>query len=338
MIRLGFDSYSIRAFRWKAPQILDYASSLKLDTVQISSVGEYESTEPAYLEKVKDHASKLGITIDAGTGCICPTSSSYGPKGKDPIQYILEGLRVAHAVGSPSMRCFLGSRPDRFGPVPIDSHIEATIKVFKSVRQQALDLGVKIALENHNGDLQGRDVKTIIEESGKDFVGSCLDLGNPFWLAEHPLVTLETLGQYVVTTHVRDTAVYEHPQGCAFQWVALGEGSLDWAPIMAKYRDLCPNAPMQLEIITGRPPVVIPYLDAAFWKAFPNKRAADFARFVALVKSGHPFEKFMVIEDGRKPLPPEFAAALKEQQKIDLERSLEFAKTKLDVGVRWRTA
>jgi hypothetical protein len=46
----------------------------------------------------------------------------------------------------------------------------------------------------------------------------------------------------------------------------------------------------------------------------------------------------MVIEDGAKPLPPEYAAALKEQQRVDLERSLEFAKKNLDAGVRWREA
>ena len=160
----------------------------KLDTVQISSVGDYESIEPAFLEKVKNHAAERGIAIDGGTGCVCPTSSSYRPKEKDPVAYTLEGLRVAHAVGATGMRCFLGSRPDRLGPVPIEAHMEATVKVFRAVRQQALDLNVKIALENHNGDLEARQVKTIIEESGKDFVGSCLDAGNPFFLAEDPLM------------------------------------------------------------------------------------------------------------------------------------------------------
>lgn len=48
-IKLGFDTYSLRAFRWKAPQLLDYAAGLKLDTIQISSLGDYESLEPAYL-------------------------------------------------------------------------------------------------------------------------------------------------------------------------------------------------------------------------------------------------------------------------------------------------
>ena len=39
-IKLGFDSYSIRAFQWKAIQLLDYAAGLKLDTVQLSSLGD----------------------------------------------------------------------------------------------------------------------------------------------------------------------------------------------------------------------------------------------------------------------------------------------------------
>lgn len=336
-MQLGFDSYSVRSFRWKATQLIDYAASLKLDTVQISSVDDYESTDPAHLDHLKKYAADRGIAIDAGTGCICPTSSSYNPKTKDPIQYILQGLRVAHSVGAKGMRCFLGSRPDRTGALPIEAHMEATVKVFKAVRQQAMDMGVKIALENHNGDLMASEVKTIIEEAGKEYVGSCLDFGNPFWLVEHPMVTLETLAPYVVTTHLRDTAVYEHPRGCAFQWTALGDGSIDWAPIMEKYRALCPNAPMQLEIITGRPPAVLPYLEPGFWKAFPTANAANFARFVALVKQGHPFEKFMVITDGLKPQPPAFAAALQEQQRIDLERSLEFAKKKLDAGIHWRS-
>src|ERR1035441_7282343 len=50
-IRLGFDSFSIRAFEWKAIQMLDYAAGLKLDTVNLSSLGDYENLEPAYLQR-----------------------------------------------------------------------------------------------------------------------------------------------------------------------------------------------------------------------------------------------------------------------------------------------
>ena len=80
--------------------MLDYAAGLKLDTVQLSSLGDYESLEPAYLQRVKEHAARVGIAIDAGIGCICPSSPAYNKKEGEPAEYVARGLRVAHAVGS----------------------------------------------------------------------------------------------------------------------------------------------------------------------------------------------------------------------------------------------
>jgi sugar phosphate isomerase/epimerase len=332
-IRLGFDSFSIRAFNWKAIQLLDYAAGLKLDTVQLSSLGDFESLDPAYLQKVKDHAASASVSIDAGIGCICSSSQSWNPKEGNPAQYLLKGLRVAKAVGASIMRCFMGSGADRRGAQPIEAHMENAIQALRSVRQQALDLGVKIALENHAGDMQAREVRTIIEESGKDFAGSCLDSGNPMWVAEDPLVTLEILGPYVLTTHIRDSAVFEHPRGAATQWVALGDGSVDFRKFVDAYRKTCPRAAMQLEIITGRRPDVLPYLEPDFWKAFPKTPAWEFARFLALAKSGRPFMGAMVIGGAGKQ-PPAIETALKEQQRVDLERSIAYAKKTLGVGIR----
>src|SRR5947207_10746209 len=201
------------------------------------------------------------------------------------------------------MRCYMGSADDRLGEGGIERHMETTIKLFRGVRAEALDIGVKIAIENHAGDMQARETRTVIEESGKDFVASCLDTGNPVWCIEDPFVTLETLAPYVVTTHVRDSVVFEHARGAAVQWVALGDGNVDLPRFVEQFRKLCPKAAMQLEIITGRPPRVMPYLEADFWKAFPKMPAWEFARFVSMAKSGRPFMGAMVIEDvpGNKP-------------------------------------
>jgi hypothetical protein len=197
---------------------------------------------------------------------------------------------------------------------------------------------VKIALENHAGDMQAREVRTIIEEAGKDLVGSCLDTGNPMWVVEDPMVTLEVLAPYVVTSHVRDSVVYEHPRGAAAEWVALGDGIIDLKSFVARFHELCPHAAIQLEIITGRPPQVLPYLEIDFWKAFPKANAAEFARFVALARRGHPFSGFMVIEDGARQPAEEFKAALREQQRVDLERSFAYARKSLGIGMKWREA
>jgi hypothetical protein len=226
----------------------------------------------------------------------------------------------------------MGSQLDRFSGRPLDELMDALVKNFKSVRSKALDLGVKIAIENHK-DLQAWQVKQVIEEAGSDFVGSNLDFGNPTYVMENPSTTLEVLGPYAVTTHVRDTAVYEDRRGAAVQWTALGDGSVDFKAIVARYQQLCPNASFQLEIITGRPPQILPYLDPEFWKTFQGMPASSFASFLALAKSGHPFEGHMVIEDreGRAPAP-QFRDALIYQQRYDLERSFKYAKEKLGVG------
>jgi len=243
---------------------------------------------------------------------------------------------VAKAVGAKSMRCFLGGSADRVGEPGIEAHMENTIKVFRSVRSEALDLGVKIAIENHDGDMQAREVRTLIEESGKDFVGSTLDTGNPLWVVEDPLVTLEVLAPYAVTTHIRDSVLFEHPRGAAGQWVALGDGQIDFVRFVELFRKWCPQSSMQLEVITGRPPRVIPYLEPDFWKPFPKALSSEFARFVALAKAGHPYMGAMVIEDVAGQQNPIMNEALKEQQRLDLERSLEYARKKLNVGVNWR--
>jgi sugar phosphate isomerase/epimerase len=338
-IKLGFDTYSLRAFNWKAFQLLDYAASQKTDAIQISSLGDYESLDPAHLQKVRDKAEQLGIMIDAGTGCICPLSKSWGTHAGTGRDSILEGLRVAKQVNARSVRCFMGSMLDRrTNDDSLERCMEETIKVFRSVKSEAQDLNVKIALENHAGDMQAREVLTIIQESGADFVGACLDTGNPMWVMENPLVTMEVLGPHVLTTHVRDSAVFEHPQGAAAQWVAMGDGDVDLAGLVALHQKLCPQAAMHLEIITGRPPQVLPYFDTAFWKWFQKTPASEFVRFVDLAKHGHPFMGVMVIEDSAtaKKLP-EFQAALKEQQRVDLERSFDYARQSLGVGIKWRT-
>jgi len=339
-IRLGFDTYSLRAFRWKALQLLDYAAAQKLDTVQISDLADYESLEPAYLSRVRDRGKELGLVLDGGMGCICPLSKGYHSKKPSAREAVLEGLKASQAIGATSMRCFMGSSEDRLSEErPIEQLMEETIRVCRSVKSEAQDLNVKIALENHAGDLQAREVLTIIQESGPDYVAACLDTGNPMWVMEDPVVTMEVLGPHVVTTHVRDSCVFEHPRGAAAQWVALGDGNVDLTKVVELHRKLCPNAGMQLEIITGRPPRVLPFYEQDFWRFFPKANASEFARFVNLARGGHPFMGTMVIEDAAKMRDvPAYAEALREQQKIDLERSFEYAKRTLGVGIKGREA
>jgi hypothetical protein len=235
-------------------------------------------------------------------------------------------------VGATCTRVFIGSFAERTGAVPLDVHTENTLKVLKAVRSQALDAGVKIAIENH-GDYQAWELRELIETAGKDYVAACLDSGNAVTVIEDPLVTLEVLGPYVVTTHIRDSAVFEHPRGAVTQWVALGEGSVDFKQFFDRYRQLCPSAGVQLEILMGGAPRVVPFLERDFWKAFPRARAPEFARFLKLARAGQPFMGSMIVARSGQG-PEAYDAALREQQRVDLDRSLAYARKTLGIGLK----
>jgi len=106
---------------------------------------------------------------------------------------------------------------------------------------------------------------------------------------------------------------------------------------MDRARALVPNVYVYIKPITGRPPEVLPYLEPDFWKLFPKARASEFARFLAMAKQGSPYEGHVVIEDLQgRPTPPQFVEAVKFQQKDHMQRSVQYAKDKLNLGRRWR--
>ena len=130
-------------------------------------------------------------------------------------------------MGSPLVRTLMASDRAALPPGPVEQHIETMIKLFRAVRSQAMDAGVKFALENHK-DLLCWQTRQVIEGAGKEFVGSYLDTGNPVFVMEDPMETVETLGPVAVTFHLRDSVVYETRNGIAVQWVPLGDGVVDF--------------------------------------------------------------------------------------------------------------
>jgi sugar phosphate isomerase/epimerase len=330
---IGLNTYCLRAMRWDDANLLDYTDGLKLDAVFLQDSLDAKAMEPAHWKEVRDNASRRNLHLETGGGGIFPKS----PDAFDStVAGIRQNIERAKAMGSPIVRCVMASERSALPPGPIEQHMESLIKVLRAVRSQVMDAGLKIAMETHK-DLQAWEYKTVIETAGKEFVGSYIDTGNPVFVLEHPMTTLETLAPYALTLHLRDSVVYEHPRGVAVQWVPLGEGVVDFKAIITRAKELCPNVYVYIKPITGRPPQVLPFLETEYWRLYPKARSADFARFLALMKQGRPYEGHMVIEDlpGRQT-PEYFAAAVQFQQREHMERSVDYAKKVLDLGNRWR--
>jgi 3-oxoisoapionate decarboxylase len=288
-VKLGIDLFSLRSQKWTPFQYLDYCAARRVQVVHFSETRFLGSLDPANLRKVREHAGKLGLQVEIGMKSICPSSKMFDPSMGSAEQQLTRMIDAAKIIGSPIVRAVLGSADDR-RPGPIETHIEDTVRVLRSIRSKAMGEGIKIAIENHAGDMQARELKTLIEKAGPEFVGVCLDSGNPLWTLEDPHLTLDVLHPYVLTSHVRDSAVWKVPQGAAVTWVQMGRGNVDIDSYVRKYVELCPGRALSMEsILLG--PRIFPYRDATFWNAYRQMPAWEFVRYLEIAERGKPYKE-----------------------------------------------
>ena len=285
-IKLGIDIFSIRSSSWTPIQFLDYSAKLGAQVVHFSETRFLGGLDEANLRRVREHAGQLGVEVEIGRLSICPSSKMFKPADGTAEQQLTRMIGAAGVVGSKIVRAVMGGMDDR-KTAPIAQHIEDTVKVLHNVRSRARDASVRIAIENHAGDMQSQELKMLVEEAGSDFVGVCLDSGNPLWTLEDPHVALETLAPYVLTSHMRDSAVWRAPDGAEVSWVRMGEGNVGIADYIRSYISLCPGRPISQETIVFGPRL-FPYRDPAFWDAYRDIPAWQFARFENLAERGKP--------------------------------------------------
>ena len=324
-IKLGFDNFAVRAMGWKAPQLLDYAAQLRCDALFISDIDSYDSLEDGALREVRKKAADLGIELYAGGWSICPTSVRFKKNWGTADEHLLTGIRVAKALGSPVYRVILGGGDDRKTPGGIRARMADTVQVLKACRQQALDSGVKVAIENHAGDLHSWELRDLVEEAGADFVGANIDSGNAAWTLEDPHDVLENLGKYTICSSLRDDMIWETPDGASVQWTAAGEGLIDWKRFASRWAEWCPNVPIMIETISGFARN-FPYKTDEFWKHY-DKRPDALAHFEALAKRGKQIPPFKAEGPDKKKLDQDY-------QKGELERSLKYLREVIGLGLK----
>ena len=326
-IKLGLDNFAVRAMKWKAPQLIDYAAKLNTDSLFITDFGPFEKFDDDYLRDIRKMAADKGLQIQLGSWSICPTSKSFKKDWGTAEEHLALGIRMAKALGSPVFRVIQGTAEDRKTEGGIDARIADTVKVLKSQRSKAIDAGVKVAVENHAGDMHSTELVRLIEEAGRDYVGANIDSGNACWTMEDPLQNLENLGPYVATSSLRDSAIWEYEDGAKVQWTAMGDGYMDLKTYFKRFAELCPGVPVHIETISGfaRP---IPYLKPDLWKVWPNMRAADFAKFVALARKGKPFTTVKNPQGATREETEQLG------QKAEIERSIKYCQQVLGLGLR----
>jgi 3-oxoisoapionate decarboxylase len=325
-VRLGLDMFSVGAQQWTPFQQMDFAAKWNVKMVHFSEIRFLGSPDwkvalaPDNLRSIRARADELNLDIEIGMRSICPTSSGFDRNAGTAEEQLGRMVDAAKIVRSPLVRCVLGTQADRTGP--IEKHIEATVRVLRNLRSRIMDAGIKVAVENHAGDMQARELKMLIEAAGQEYVGACIDSGNAVWTIEDPHLTLDVLAPYVVTSHMRDSYVFNAPgRGTAVQWSRMGDGNIGMEEYIRKYVARCPGAAVSLEVIVSGNPRIFNYRDPQAWAIFQTTPAWEFARFLALCDRGVPRE-LPPPAQGRGGGPPN-----PEPQRINLEH--------VEASLRW---
>ena len=169
-------------------------------------------------------------------------------------------------------------------------------------------------------------------ESSLDFAGALYDAGNAAWTLEDPLTALKIPAPYLVTSGIRDSAVWETPDGVAVQWLALGEGSIGIEAVAKRFGELCPAKPLSLEIINTRMPRLLDSWTEECWDAYRDVPASFLARFQKLGRNGNPYSNVPPGPPGVSPDSAEFKGFLVEPERRDIEQVVKVFKRPLGLG------
>ena len=288
-VPIGLCNHSLRSMRLNAKQLIQFAIKHKLDSVLFNNLQPLESLDESYLKDLKKLAQSGGVSIFIGAGNISEKSPNFKDNYGSPEELLKKGIRVASLLGSPIVGCRIGNIEDRYSKGGIRAHIEAVVKLMKSMRQQLQGAQLKFAFENHAGDLRTSELLTLIDETGTDICGALFDPANSVWAMEDPMIALQNLGDTIICSSVRDIQVWPTDEGATFQGTAIGEGIIDWDVYTKLMANQCPGVPMHIETISNsaRP---VPFLKPEFWKGFPNLPASELVDFLNFIKTGKKLE------------------------------------------------
>lgn len=206
------------------------------------------------------------------------------PKNEADVGRFERELRTGREAGATVFRSAMGGRRyEMFADL-------ASFTEFKDRCRRSMQLAapvakrhrVRVGVENHK-DFEADELADMLRKLGSEHVGACIDTGNSIALLEDPMMTVETLAPFVVSTHIKDMAVQECEDGFLLSEVPLGQGILDLERMFQIIETANGAVTFNLEMIT-RDPLVIPCLTERYWATFPTRPGRDLARMLGMVR------------------------------------------------------
>jgi sugar phosphate isomerase/epimerase len=243
------------------------AADFKLEALFLCDPRHLDTLEYGHVSTLREKADSLGIGVELGTGGTNP----------DHLQNL---VRAAHVVGSPVVHTTVDA-PRPTSAHELDDMLSAAARNLRGVLPVCERYGVSLAVEN-TAQITCSELLALVEMVGSDWVGVCLDTGNPLAVLEDPLATAEALAPLTKAVHLKDCQVAARPDGFVLGGCALGEGVVDLGGILGALSSLPPDTSLSIEVALGRQQV--PALSEEHLARFPGASARALGRALRLVR------------------------------------------------------
>jgi 3-oxoisoapionate decarboxylase len=198
--------------------LLEKSAALKVSVVQIADNLPLHKLPESELDRIREKAVALGLSVEAGT------------RGLDP-QNLVQYVMIAHRIGARLLRTVLsGSLLD----------IEELANAEQGIRQvlpTLQRLGVTLAFEN-NEAFSASEFAGLMRRINSPYVGICLDSANSLGRPETLDEIVKHLAEYAVMFHAKDYNIrrIDTRMGFCILGKPVGSGRVDFDWVLAELR------------------------------------------------------------------------------------------------------
>ena len=232
---------------------LDLAVELRLSAVDMELPRPDQMTDDAFADALRERGLRLVVEhmylLESDVPAL---RAALGRAGR-------LGARVFRACMS---RVLCGDRRGLAGGW--DAHFAATAARLRELLPAAHDLGLSIAVENHQ-DCGSDDLLRLWDLTGQHpAYGVTLDAGNPLAVGEGPVEFARRTAHLIRHVHCKDYTIHFSPEGYRLVRCAAGSGCVPFPEVLrvvlANGHGVLPGIE-----IAAQPTRTIPLLDDAWW-------------------------------------------------------------------------
>jgi sugar phosphate isomerase/epimerase len=150
------------------------------------------------------------------------------------------------------------------------AYLDGLVKRLNEVLPIADDLGMCVALENHQ-DATSDDLLRLADATGnRPSCGVCLDAGNPLAVGEGPVEFARRIAHLIRHVHLKDYTIHFAPEGYRLVRCGAGDGVVDFPQILeivsGNGHDVLPGIE-----IAAQATRTIPLLEDSWWSCYPER-------------------------------------------------------------------